>query len=122
SIRLSKRSIRSIYTFHRNSLRLSYGLHSIFGLTRLRAIGIAKRVSEPAATRRRYYVPRLYPPVTWLFACIVLLAAARAQSTFGSIRGTVQDASGAVIPGALVTVHSLDENFDRQATSDGAGN
>jgi len=67
-------------------------------------------------------VPRLYPPVTWLFACIVLLAAARAQSTFGSIRGTVQDASGAVIPGALVTVHSLDENFDRQATSDGAGN
>jgi hypothetical protein len=67
-------------------------------------------------------VPRVYLPVTWLFACIVLLAAAHAQSTFGSIRGTVQDSSGAIIPGALVTVHSLDENFDRQVTTDDSGN
>jgi hypothetical protein len=54
----------------------------------------------------------------------VLLAAvwsARAQSTFGSVRGTVSDVSGAVIPGATVTVHSLDQNFDRQATTNDAG-
>jgi len=56
-----------------------------------------------------------------LLACIVFLAAAQAQSTFGSIRGTVQDASGAVIPGALVTVHSLDENFDRQVMTIDSG-
>ena len=43
------------------------------------------------------------------------------QSTFGSIRGTVQDASGAAIPNAQVTLHSVDENTDRTATSDTAG-
>jgi hypothetical protein len=44
-----------------------------------------------------------------------------AQSTFGSIRGTVQDASGAVIPGAAITVHSLDENFERKVTTNDSG-
>lgn len=43
------------------------------------------------------------------------------QSTFGSIRGTVQDAQGAVIPGASIVVHSLDENTDRTVTSGDAG-
>lgn len=51
------------------------------------------------------------------FQCFTL----NAQSTFGSIRGTVQDASGAVIPGALVAIQSLDENFTRQATTSDAG-
>jgi len=66
-------------------------------------------------------VPRLYLPATLLFVCVVLLSAAQAQSTFGSIRGTVRAASGAVIPGALITVHSLDENFDRQIMTDDSG-
>jgi hypothetical protein len=66
-------------------------------------------------------VPRLYLSVALLLACIVLFSAAQAQSTFGSIRGTVQDASGAVIPGSLVTVHSLDENLDRQVTTNDSG-
>jgi len=55
---------------------------------------------------------------------VVLLAAAwsaRAQSTFGSIRGTVADVSGAVVPGATVTVHSLEQNFDRQTSANSAG-
>ncbi|RSL16507.1 carboxypeptidase family protein [Edaphobacter aggregans] len=43
------------------------------------------------------------------------------QSTFGSIRGVVQDSSGAVVPGAAVTIHSLDENVDRQVTTGDAG-
>ena len=60
------------------------------------------------------------------FIAIVLLAfastfSAYAQSTFGSIRGTIQDSSSAVIPGATVTVHSLDENFDRQVTTNDSG-
>jgi len=66
-------------------------------------------------------VRRLYPLVALLFTCIVFLPGAHAQSTFGSIRGTVLDASGAVIAGALVTVHSLDEDFDRQVTTDASG-
>jgi hypothetical protein len=57
-----------------------------------------------------------------LALCVLAISApARAQSTFGSIRGTVQDASGYVLPDALVTVHSLDENFDRQVTTDTSG-
>ena len=64
---------------------------------------------------------RLYPPATLFFVCFVLLAATQAQSTFGSIRGTVQDASGAVIPDAVVTVHSLEENFERQVTTNDSG-
>src|SRR5271155_2756299 len=60
------------------------------------------------------------------FTAIVLLSfastfSAYAQSTFGSIRGTVQDSTSAVIPGATVTVHSLDENFDRQVTTNDSG-
>jgi hypothetical protein len=57
-------------------------------------------------------------------AMLTLVAAslvANAQSTFGSIRGTVQDASGAVIPGATVTVHSLDQSFDRSIVTSDAG-
>lgn len=50
-----------------------------------------------------------------------MTSSAFGQSTFGSIRGTVQDESGAVVSGAAVTIHSLDENFDRQVTSDDTG-
>jgi len=66
-------------------------------------------------------VPRFSLPATLVFACMLFLPTAQAQSTFGSIRGTVQDASGAVIAGAVVTVHSLDENFERQVMTDGSG-
>jgi hypothetical protein len=54
-----------------------------------------------------------------LFA--VSVCCARAQSTMGSILGTVQDASGAVIPGAAVTVRSLDQDLSRQTTTTDAG-
>lgn len=45
-----------------------------------------------------------------------------AQSTFGSVRGVVEDSSGATIPGAQVILHSVDENTDRSVTSDDSGN
>ncbi len=44
-----------------------------------------------------------------------------AQSTFGTVHGTVQDASGSVIPGCRVTVHSIAENTDRVTASNDAG-
>ncbi len=103
--------MHSTHTFHTYSLRISYALHSTFRVEQ----------SKTGSARRRYYVPRLYTTVTLLLTCVVLFSAAQAQSTFGSIRGTVQDASGAVIPGAVVTIHSLDENFERQATTDDSG-
>jgi len=68
--------------------------------------------------------------VEWLYFCLPIVvfcmslgavSPALAQSTFGSIRGTIQDSSSAFIPGAVVTVHSLDENFDRQVTTNDSG-
>lgn len=44
-----------------------------------------------------------------------------AQSTFGSVRGIVQDDTGAAIPDTQVTLHSVDENTDRVAKTDGTG-
>ena len=46
----------------------------------------------------------------------------RGQSTFGSVRGNTTDASGAAIPKALVTLHSVDENTDVSTVSDDSGN
>jgi Carboxypeptidase regulatory-like domain len=44
-----------------------------------------------------------------------------AQSTFGSIRGTAQDTSGAAIPDTQVTLHSTDQNTDRVAKTSATG-
>ena len=56
-------------------------------------------------------------------AVILLLIprCAHPQSTFGSIRGTVTDASGAVIPGTAVTLQSLDESGSRETTTGNDG-
>jgi hypothetical protein len=58
-----------------------------------------------------------------LLVCLVLLAGASAfaQSTFGTFVGTVQDQSGSVIAGAVVTVTNLDDNSVRTATTNSAG-
>jgi Carboxypeptidase regulatory-like domain len=63
----------------------------------------------------------------WIFAlvalCLILGSSSLlAQSTFGSVRGTVQDNTAAAIPGAQVTLHSTDENTDRSISSDASGN
>jgi hypothetical protein len=46
---------------------------------------------------------------------------AYSQSVFGSIRGTVADASGAVIPSTSIVVHSEDENFDHETMTNDSG-
>jgi len=68
--------------------------------------------------------PLNWNPAFWLFMFAWMALSTfnvHAQSTFGSIRGTVQDASGAVVPAAAVTVHSLDENFERDVTTNDSG-
>ncbi len=49
-------------------------------------------------------------------------ASASAQSTLGSIRGAVTDATGAVIPDAAIRLHRVENNTDLLATSDAGGN
>ncbi len=44
-----------------------------------------------------------------------------AQSTFGSIRGTTQDQTGAAVPQAAMMLHNVDENTDLATLSDGSG-
>ena len=56
-----------------------------------------------------------------LLTCLLLLASAHAQSTFGSIVGVVHDATQAVVPGAAVNLRSLDDNSARATTSDENG-
>jgi len=67
------------------------------------------------------YVSRLYLPATLSFVCVVLLSAAQAQSTFGSIVGLVKDPGELVVPRAEIKLTSLDEQSVRTTTSDSDG-
>jgi hypothetical protein len=62
---------------------------------------------------------RLASFVLFLLAAPALLVA---QSTFGSILGTVTDSSGAVIPNAKVTITNLAENTSITLQTDAQGN
>jgi Carboxypeptidase regulatory-like domain len=55
--------------------------------------------------------------------CLLFIAvvSAHAQSTFGSVRGIVQDNTGAGIAGSQVVLHSTDENTEHTASADGSG-
>lgn len=53
----------------------------------------------------------------WLLA---LVGSASAQTT-GSVSGSVKDASGAALPGVIITVQNLDARALRTSTSDGSG-
>src|SRR5579863_1068252 len=44
-----------------------------------------------------------------------------AQSTFGTILGTVKDNSGAIVPKATVKLTDTDENTSRETTANGNG-
>jgi hypothetical protein len=54
-------------------------------------------------------------------SCLLIAASAHAQNMFGSIVGTVSDASGAVIPKAAVTVTDMATSQMRTATTDDQG-
>ena len=64
-------------------------------------------------------MPRL--TLATLFVCTLVLSSAHAQSTFGSIRGTVTDVTGAVIAGASISAQSLDDGAERKTTSADSG-
>ncbi len=58
----------------------------------------------------------------FLFALMFALFAPGAHAQFNaSLRGTVSDPSGAVVPGATVTLTNLDTNQKQTATSDASG-
>jgi hypothetical protein len=59
--------------------------------------------------------------VVGLLICVLAAAAALAQGTSGSIAGTVADATGAVIPGATVTITNKVSGYTRTVKADSAG-
>ena len=56
-----------------------------------------------------------------IFLMLLAHATMHAQSTAGSIRGVVQDKTGAVVPESQITLHSDDENIDRVINADASG-
>jgi hypothetical protein len=77
------------------------------------------RISQADVATRRF---RMIGITLAILATLLCASQCFAQSTFGSVRGVVQDSSGATIPGAQVILHSVDENTDRSVTSDDSGN
>ncbi|HUQ50134.1 MAG TPA: carboxypeptidase regulatory-like domain-containing protein [Terriglobales bacterium] len=55
------------------------------------------------------------------FIAISTFSAAQTQITSGVIQGTVIDPSGAVVPGAEVSVRNIDTNFSKTLTTDADG-
>ena len=68
------------------------------------------------------YVACWVAVVVFLAFVMMVSGTALAQSTFGSVRGVAQDDTGAILPDAQVTLHSMDENTDRKVTTDADGN
>ncbi|MEP7272945.1 MAG: carboxypeptidase-like regulatory domain-containing protein, partial [Acidobacteriota bacterium] len=71
-------------------------------------------------TSKREFSLEIYL-IAAIFLSGVMPAAILAQSTFGSVLGTVRDTSGSIIPNAAVKLTNIDENTSRtlQANSNG---
>ncbi len=64
----------------------------------------------------------MFKRISVISAFLVFFAfTVQAQNPRGSLRGTVQDATGARIPSAKIVVRSLDSAIERQATSEDRG-
>ena len=118
-----------VTSYKTQNIHSDIAAHTVFllHLESMLLLAEEKRSQHPSLTdtqqkKRGFYSRRLRRTAVLLAALLAASACcARAQSTMGSILGTVQDASGAVIPGATVTVHSLDQDLTRNATTSDAG-
>jgi len=63
----------------------------------------------------------VYGACAALLLGLILSGGAVAQSTFGTVLGTVKDNSGAVVPGAAVRLTNTDENTSREVSTNGNG-
>src|ERR1700750_206373 len=110
-------------TIRRVSPLASHTLETVLSL-RHQIAASTKKSSELSPSQCSQTAPKRYlaGALAVLFALLcVSNSRLEAQSTFGSIRGTVQDISGASIPDTRITLHSIDENTDRTVMSDATG-
>jgi Carboxypeptidase regulatory-like domain len=68
-----------------------------------------------------YSFPRRFVFVVLPFLLLSPCASVYAQSSSGTITGTVNDASGAVVPGAKVSIANPVSGLTRTATTDASG-
>jgi Carboxypeptidase regulatory-like domain len=61
-------------------------------------------------------------PVVLFVLLLSTVAPALGQSTFGSVRGVIQDNTSAAIPDTQVVLHSAGENTERTVNADASGN
>ena len=59
--------------------------------------------------------------MVWLGLVLLIAAPVRAQVTGATVTGTVKDSSGAVLPGAKVSIKNVATGIDRSVTADSAG-
>jgi hypothetical protein len=74
-------------------------------------------------TPRSRQIARQCPGLSIITICIALLCALplNAQQSTGAINGTVRDVSGAVVPGAAVTLTNVNTSVSRAESTNGAG-
>src|SRR5437588_11667459 len=80
----------------------------------------AQSFKESHMSERKFSV-KFFAPLFAAALCLALSAAASAQST-ATVRGTVTDPQGAVVPNAKVVVHSNATGLERTAQTDSEGN
>jgi hypothetical protein len=66
-------------------------------------------------------LPRLQYPIATLLLTLLFALTASAQILTGTIQGTVQDANGAVVPGANVVIKNVETNSSRTVVTDEQG-
>ena len=67
-------------------------------------------------------LPAAFPVSCMILTCLLLLPLPLvAQNPRGTLRGVVQDSSGARVPGAQVTVRETDSSLNREVLSDASG-
>ena len=78
---------------------------------------------KPAGNLERMNAMKLHAKRLWLLnaICLVLMAAAHAQSKSAAIRGTVTDPSGQVVLGATVRLTNAISNYAQSTATDDSG-
>ena len=103
---------------HRNpaDLRLHMQWLQLLGSENIREerLAIGSRATSMPTLSHAFLVALIITVIAFTGNCL-------GQSTFGSVGGVVQDASGAPIPHARVILHNLDENNDFTGTSGNSG-
>ena len=74
----------------------------------------------PRVIASRLIAPRLIVPVVLFLALLPMKTLAQGETT-SAIVGQVSDASGAAVPGAMVTIHNMETGLQRAAISDDSG-